>query len=103
MKIAAEIGASVRDSVSADMWNPINNRDECNRWILWDIGWGAAIVMFFAATVARGRLGRNGLRLPHYGGSKPQSGHYIKRFSFPPKNLLFALRAMVESFSLPRQ
>src|SRR3546814_11459195 len=103
MEMATVIGAFVRDSVSADMWNPINNRDEWRRWILWDIGWGAAIVIFFAATVARGRLGRNGLRLTHYGGHKPQSGHYIKGFYVTQKHYVIDLGAMLASFTEHRE
>src|SRR3546814_17458762 len=67
------------------------------------MGWGAAIVIFFAATVARGRLGRNGLRLTHYGGPKPQSGHYIKGFYVTHKNCVFALGAMLASLPVHRE
>src|SRR3546814_16160586 len=67
------------------------------------MGWGAAIVIFFAATVARGRLGRNGLRLTHYGGPKPQSGHYIKGFYVTHKNSVFALGAMLASLPVHRE
>src|SRR3546814_3481456 len=71
--------------------------------MLWDMGCGAAIVIFFAATVARGRLGRNGLLLTHYGGPKPQSGHYIKGFYVTHKNCVFALGAMLASLPVHRE
>src|SRR3546814_11720763 len=54
-------------------------------------------------SVARGRLGRNGLRLTHYGGPKPQSGHYITGFYVTHKNCVFALGAMLATLSVNRE